>query len=431
MLSEYTITLPTLHPGQIDCWSHRSRFYAVRCGRRWGKTLLMITAGSNASIHGYPVGIFAPDYKILTETYSMLVDILGPVIKSASSPKGEGVIRLVIPGGRIDFWSLENERAGRSRKYKLVLIDEGAYGKPNLFHIWRTAIRPTLIDLEGSCMVLSNTNGADPDNFLYKICTEPKHGFTEYHAPSHSNPFLPPEELELMRTESHPLVYQQEVLADFVDWSGVAFFSLEKLLREGSPLPYPEVCDCVFAVMDTAVKTGKDNDGTGIVYFALSRYLSPYPLQILDYDICQIEGSFLDQWVPNVVVARLNELAQQCRPRYGSLGLFVEDAGIGSVLVAHLQRNDIKANTIETALTAKGKDERAVNVSGYVYQGKVKLTDYAFKKMVNFKGSTRNHLVSQVTGFRMGDKKAATRADDLLDCFTYGIALTLGDTLGI
>jgi len=36
-----------------------------------------------------------------------------------------------------------------------------------------------------------------------------------------------------------------------------------------------------------------------------------------------------------------------------------------------------------------------------------------------------NHLLHQITTFRIGDKDAARRADDALDCFTYGVAIAL------
>ena len=79
-----------------------------------------------------------------------------------------------------------------------------------------------------------------------------------------------------------------------------------------------------------------------------------------------------------------------------------------------------------------GKDIRAINASGPVYRGEVKFSEYAYdKNNVMFKGSRRNHLVSQITGFRVGDKAAATRADDLLDTFCYAIAITLGNSEGI
>ena len=42
---------------------------------------------------------------------------------------------------------------------------------------------------------------------------------------------------------------------------------------------------------------------------------------------------------------------------------------------------------------------------------------------------SRNHLIDQVESFRIGDKDNR-REDDLLDCFCYGVAITLGDRQG-
>jgi len=45
---------------------------------------------------------------------------------------------------------------------------------------------------------------------------------------------------------------------------------------------------------------------------------------------------------------------------------------------------------------------------------------------VDLKGKRKNHLISQVTGFRIGDPDAAKRADDLADCYMYGLIIGLG-----
>jgi hypothetical protein len=73
--------------------------------------------------------------------------------------------------------------------------------------------------------------------------------------------------LEDLKANNDPLVFAQEYCAEFVDWSGVAFFSREKLLVDEQPVPPPSRCDSVFAVIDTAVKTGTDNDGTAVTFF--------------------------------------------------------------------------------------------------------------------------------------------------------------------
>lgn len=423
---EIKVRLPTCHAGQVQAFNELTRFHALRCGRRWGKSTFGGLLAEDGAIKSQLIGYFAPDYKRLTEIMVEVADILQPVRKYPSG--GKDVIRSVT-GGRIDFWTLEDENAGRSRKYHRVIIDEAAFAKPNMMAIWDKAIKPTLLDYRGHATVLSNTNGAVPDQFFYEICNDPKHGFKVYHAPSHQNPLLPREDLDAWAKTMHPLVYQQEILADFVDWSGVAFFSLDKWLTEKREGVIPRLpLDNVFAVIDTALKTGKDNDGTAVIYFGVSRVFDP-PLVILDWDIQQIEGALLERWLPSVFI-NLEALAKSCNARQGSLGAMIEDRGSGTVLLQQAQQRKWQAHAIPETLTKLGKDERALNVSGHHHQGRVKISRHAYDKVVNYKGASRNHLVTQVTGFRIGDKEAAKRADDLLDCYTYGVAAALGNSEG-
>lgn len=369
------------------------------------------------------MGFFVPEYKFMAEAYEQALEFVTPLKKQSS--KTEGVIRLKT-GGRIDFWSLENEAAGRGRKYHGALIDEAAFTKNSTMSaIWQRAIKPTLLDYKGYAIAASTPNGIDPDNWFYQINTDASQGFVKYHAPSHTNPHLPQDELKRLETENHPMVYKQEYLAEFIDWSGVAFFSLEYLLQEGKPVEYPKFCDSVFAVIDSAVKSGSENDGTGVVYCAYSKYVGT-PLTILDWDIRQLEGAALEEWLPSVR-ERLEELAAKCGARLGVSGIHIEDKASGTILIQQAAKRNLPVHAIDSKLTQFGKDERAISVSGYVYRGMVKFSDAAYNKVVQFKGSTRNHLVAQMVSFRPGDKENSRRADDLLDCFTYSTAIALGD----
>lgn len=423
------VQLPVLHPGQIQAFHtfRKNRFTALRAGRRWGKTDEGKTIAADRAIKGGLVGWFAPDYKRLSEAYHEIVNVMAPVLSASS--KVDGVIR-TITGGRIDFWTLEDESAGRSRKYHLAIIDEAAFTKPNMMDIWRKSIQPTLLDYKGKALVMSNTNGIDSENFFWRVCNEPEHGFVQYHAPSRQNPYLPAEELERLERETPPLVWQQEYLAEFVDWSGAAFFSRDKLLVNDQPVPMPATCDSVFAVIDSATKTGKEHDGTAVGFFARDiAGVTNAPLTILDWDIVQIEGDLLVNWLPSIL-RRLEELARQCNARSGSVGIWIEDKNSGSILNLSAQRRGWPVQPIDTKLTGVGKEERALAVSGYVHSHKVKIALPAFEKTVIYKEQSRNHFMSQVTGFRMGDRDPK-RQDDLLDVFCYGIALALGDLEGI
>lgn len=453
-MPEYRVTLPTLHVDQVRAyklkvdrrggeWDQNAggRLKAIRCGRRWGKTAFDATWAADGALRGEYVGWFAPDYKTISEVYEEILDILDPVKKASS--KTAGVIR-TINNGRVDFWTLDNDRAGRSRKYHRVVVDEAAFtNNANMMDIWKRSIFPTLLDYGGKAVVTSNTNGVDAENFFWRICNQPEHGFIEYHAPSWNNPTIParsPGESEEsyiarrdeifadLKAKEHPMVFAQEYAAEFVDWSGVAFFDLDKLLVEGQPVEMPDRCDAVFAVMDTATKTGSGNDGTGVTYWARNR-LTGQPLILLDYDLVQIEGALLETWLPTIL-QNLETLAKTCGARMGSLGSFIEDKASGEILLQQARRRGLKATAIDSRLTALGKDERALSVSGYHYRGEVKIARQAYDKVFMFKGATRNHLISQVTSFRIGDKDAAKRADDLLDAYCYGIALALGDKGG-
>jgi hypothetical protein len=424
-LREIEIELPTPHPDQVKALAVPGRHKAIRCGRRWGKTLLAETMACELAIAGKLVGFFAPQYKFLSEAYTDIAYYLSPIISRSS--RMDGVIRLTT-GGRIDFWSLDNERAGRSRRYHQVIIDEAAFCKPGTIEIWRKSIEPTLLDFIGSALATSNTNGADPGNFFYQLCNDPQWGFTEYWAPSANNPYLPAAELDALKARTHPLVFEQEYEAKFVDFSGNAFFPLESLLDENhQPVEYPKFCDGVFAVIDTAIKDGKEHDGTAVLYCSLSQHYG-VPLILLDYDVLQIPGSLLEEWLPGVY-RRLEELSRACRSRGGSLGAFIEDKGSGTILLQQARRRGWKAIAIESKLTDLGKDARAISVSGYVHRGMVKFSQAAYDRILVFKEISANHLRSQVVGYRVGID-AGVGTDDLLDCFTYSIALALGDAKG-
>ena len=363
MAKETIVTLPTLHPGQVRAYNlgRASRLVAVRCGRRWGKSLMAEVIVGDASIKRKLCGFFAPDYKRISEIYNEIAASLNPVIGSSS--RTAGAIR-TRTGGRVDFWTLNDPLAGRSRMYHEVIIDEAAFTEKNMMDIWRLAIKPTLFDFSGRAWVFSNTNGVDPENFFWRICNQPEHGFVEYHAPTEDNPHVPrrmpgesdvsyfarrKQEFDNLIRDNPPLVYQQEHLAEWVDWSGVAFFDKQKFLVDGVAPPIPVRCDAVFAIVDTATKTGQTHDGTAVTYFAKTNH-GGHPLMILDWDIQQIEGALLETWLPTIF-KNLEFWAKTCGARSGSVGTWIEDKSSGMVLLQHAKRKGWPAQPIDSKLS--------------------------------------------------------------------------------
>jgi hypothetical protein len=97
------------------------------------------------------------------------------------------------------------------------------------------------------------------------------------------------------------------------------------------PFPLPPRCDAVFAVIDTASKTGTDNDATAVTFFACDK-IGKISLFVLDWDVVQIEGVMLETSLPSVF-KDLEELARLCRARKGSVGSFIEDKNSGTILL--------------------------------------------------------------------------------------------------
>lgn len=224
------MTLPRPHPGQKTVLRSKARFRVHACGRRWGKTAVGEQRLIGPALDGHPVGWFAPSYKILSEAWRDFRRVLQPVISGAN----ENARRLeLITGGVIEFWSLEDPDAGRSRKYKRVAIDEAAKCR-HLERAWNEAIRPTLTDLKGDADFYSTPRGRD---FFWKCFTrgqdplEPE--WESFHLPTAGNPFIDPAEIEAARRELPDRVFRQEFLAEFLEDAGGVFRSVSEAIDRG------------------------------------------------------------------------------------------------------------------------------------------------------------------------------------------------------
>lgn len=207
---------------------------------------------------------------------------------------------------------------------------------------------------------------------------------------------------------------------------GGNFFSLTSMLINGLPAATPNHPTFVFATMDSAMKSGRENDGCGIVYWAVDIHnVCEYPLYILDWEYKQVDGAFLAEHLPTVV-QNLEFYARECGALQGSKGIHIEDQSSGIILLQQAVNMGIEARAIESRLMMMGKSERCLNVSSYVHLGQVKITERAFVKRVTYKGESKNHLLDQVLSFSASVKEASNVADDLRDAWAYGIAIGLG-----
>lgn len=219
----HRITLPAPHAGQISAMASSKRFTVVRCGRRFGKTTLCQEEAIKCALDGWPVGWFAPDYKTLGEAFNQIHNALVDVVRSKSKPQR---IEL-LTGGKVDFWTLVNKNAGRSRRYKLVVVDEGA-SVSGLMDAWQGAILPTLADYQGRALFASTPMGRNDFYELAMLSEKDPVNWAHFHAPTSANPYIRPSEIELLRQTMSARQFSQEILAEFVDNEGGVFRNVQR-----------------------------------------------------------------------------------------------------------------------------------------------------------------------------------------------------------
>ena len=205
------IALPVLHPAQTTIDSGSRRFNIMRCGRRFGKDILMerrlIRRTANTPLQGW----FAPSYRMMTENFKSVKNRLSPIITRAA----EGLHRLeLVNGATIDFWSMDNVDAARGRKYGWVTINEAAQ-VPNGKDAWDFVIRPTLADMRGGSDLGSTPRGM---NWFYELERDNKDNpdWSMFHYTTYDNPHIPKDEIEAMKLSLPEMTFKQEILAEYV-----------------------------------------------------------------------------------------------------------------------------------------------------------------------------------------------------------------------
>ncbi|MGH9593344.1 MAG: terminase large subunit domain-containing protein, partial [Bryobacteraceae bacterium] len=275
------LNLPAPHPGQQQIIAEAKRFNVVCCGRRFGKTQLGVDRLVLPALHGAPCGWFSPTYKYLAEAWRDVSRLLAPVTQKVNQQ--EHRIEL-IQGGVVDMWSLDSPDPARGRKYKIAIVDEAALVK-DLKEAWQSAIRPTLSDLRGDAWFLSTPRGMGYFKFLFDSGQDPtRKSWASWQMPTEANPFIDPEEIEAARLDITEAAFNQEYLAQFVNWEGAVFRKVleaataARLVAPEKGHEYIIGCDwgksadyTVFAVLDTTTNAMVEMVRTNQVDYTVQR----------------------------------------------------------------------------------------------------------------------------------------------------------------
>ena len=219
-MSTPLIKLPSYHPNQAKIRQELNRFNVLDCGRRFGKDVTLRNYSSEGVIEGLPVAWYEPTFKSLQANWDWFVNTLAPITKTKS--ERDRTIE-TITGGTLEMWSLQDRDASRGRHYKRAVINEAAF-IPHLEYSWNNVIRITLADLKGEAIISGTPKGRNYFWQLYRRgIDENEKDWTSFKYSTWDNPYIPRSEIQEMKDTLPELIYQQEIMAEFIDDQGSVF----------------------------------------------------------------------------------------------------------------------------------------------------------------------------------------------------------------
>ncbi|HEV7985068.1 MAG TPA: hypothetical protein VGP20_02805 [Steroidobacteraceae bacterium] len=189
-----------------------------------------------------------------------------------------------------------------------------------------------------------------------------------------------------------------------------------RLVGDHAPIELPEVFDLLFAVAAASAVRG----ALGTVIFGTTFPDQNLPaLLIVDWDLHPIEGA-LPHYIPSVF-SRLKTLRTAHKVFHEPI-LLVEPRGLGKTVLLEGGKTDYPVHELPESLTKLDLADRATAALTYVHLGQVKFSRPAFEQTVNFRGTDRNHLRTQIAEYTI-DQRADSA--ELLNAWCLGIIAKL------
>lgn len=229
-----------LHPTQATVAKDLHRFRVLRCGRRWGKTMLI-----SEEIKGL---VLSGEKKIayIANNYQQARDIIWEILKRELNPiiidKNEARLEILVrtlngKQSQIVLRGWESIENLRGQAFHFLAIDEVAM-MSNFWVGWQEVLRPTLTDYKGMAMFTSTPKGY---NHFFDLCNLEltDESFKTFHFTSYENPHLPKDEIDDAKRTLPEERFEQEYMASFEKTAGLVYkeFDRERHLYDFLPTP--------------------------------------------------------------------------------------------------------------------------------------------------------------------------------------------------
>ena len=224
------------HAVQQALWTTANRFVTVPAGRRSGKTELAkrkLVREAYASLlapHAkWDVRYFFAAAPVRDQAkriyWNDLKSMINPKLMDKKPSESELKIYLRYKAQYVEIHVVGLDKPERieGSPWDGGVLDE--YGNMKAA-AWGANVRPALSDRQGWCWLIGVPEGR---NHYYEMDCKARADTTGVWGSFHwkSADILPPEEIEMAKADLDPLTYQQEYEADFVHFSGRAYYSFE------------------------------------------------------------------------------------------------------------------------------------------------------------------------------------------------------------
>jgi PBSX family phage terminase large subunit len=262
-----TIKIWSPHKRQLEVVNDQSRFKVIRCGRRFGKTIMETSYILEEALLN-PDSLYfyiAPTYKQAKMiAWEMFQKHLRNVPKKLVLKVNESELYIVLANhAKISVKGADNPDSLRGVGLNGVVMDEYADMKPNVF---KEIIRPALTDKKGWAHFIGTPKGFNHFYDLYQHASS-EEGWAAFHFTSYDNPMLDRGEIESIKAEETEDTFAQEYMAEFRKMEGLVYKEFDRERHTYKDLPQEKqfievICGVDFGFTNpTAIMViGKDFD---------------------------------------------------------------------------------------------------------------------------------------------------------------------------
>ncbi len=255
------------HKKQLEIVDHPARYKVIRCGRRFGKTIMETSFMLEEALLNRDSLYFyiAPTYKQAKMiAWEMFQQHLRNVPKKLVKKMNESELYIVLANhAKIAIKGADNPDSLRGVGLNGVVMDEYADMKPNVF---KEIIRPALTDKKGWAHFIGTPKGFNHFYDLYEEAGRKK-DWQNFHCSSYDNPILDRAEIDSIRAEETEDTFAQEYLAEFRKMEGLVYREFDRERHTYTDLPHEKQFIEVIAGVDfgftnptAIVVLGKDFD---------------------------------------------------------------------------------------------------------------------------------------------------------------------------